>query len=61
MVSFDECSGQVSCADLHEAVTSLEEASSDAHAEKARADKLEKENRKLAATIKMLQSELDGK
>jgi len=52
---------EVSCADLHEAVTSLEEASSDARAEKARADKLEKENRKLAATVKMLQSELDGK
>ena len=51
---------QASNADLQETVSSLEEASQNAVKEKARADKLEKEHRRLAATVKMLQGELDG-
>lgn len=51
---------QVSCTDLHAAVAELEAAGQQAEAEKVRADKLEKENKRLLATVKMLQSELDG-
>eukprot|EP00656_Telonema_subtile_P020651 TRINITY_DN21733_c0_g1_i2.p1 TRINITY_DN21733_c0_g1~~TRINITY_DN21733_c0_g1_i2.p1 ORF type:complete len:340 (-),score=122.66 TRINITY_DN21733_c0_g1_i2:144-1163(-) len=51
---------QVSCSDLHSAVAELEKVGQEAAAEKARADKLEKENRRLTATVNMLQSELDG-
>jgi len=52
---------ETSCTDLHEAVSQLEQANAIAISEKARADKLDKDNRRLTATVKILQSELDGK
>lgn len=51
---------EVSCADLHAAVAELEQAGQQAADQKSRADKLEKENKRLQATVSMLQSELDG-